>query len=703
MSHTPSRKPTDARRRQLVATGLLAFAGCSGGGGGTGIAPALAPAPDDPSPTPATRRWFVDPSDGNDTAAGSSAATALRTLPPLARGDTVLLRRGTVLEVLGDYDPKAPDVVFDAYLDEGDAADLPRPVWTLGARANFIVWTGDLEGLVFRNIAFRVPPSQTGRPAFRLSIRQPLARAPLFEDCDFTGDDGAFYADIAADCRGLTFRRCSFTCARGVSFSFGRSAAVFILATSGTSPFEVTGMLWEDNRIRHPSGLGMLIRSGSSSDDDVQQFAGKFVDASFRRNRWHDCGTSGVFLRCGFHGGMTVDDAGHYGWDGLLFEDNFIENNGGSGASIGSNVRDSRRTTTIQRNRVVNNGRLHGTTGGLQLMGLRHALVQDNVCTDNWTTAVFDGVNLFMDIFDEANSEMQTAGAVGCVVRRNLCSGARGAGGSSYAHWLAEQLDNPNSSNAPSSGIRLYFAHDNQVYANLLVDNGSGVACDKSADNDIFNNTAVACTMGYYDGVGLATRANRFVNNVSFDCDWDIYGLGTGGWTLPEPTTAEVALTALQGTWIGLSGAAQFRQVRFGVGGRNFFVRERNDPGANRGLAVVSIKQSDDEIRVHVLRPFTALRYAAGELLVGAMEAYQSGQLKRNARNAARIGSVKEMPAGNDDVLDYPQLDANWAPHPSSPLLGAGTAQPASALASVTDKAGRPYGVAPAIGAFESA
>ena len=701
MSITPSRQPIDARRRQFVATGLLSLAGCSGGGDGGVATPAEPPAPEVLPDAPAARRWFVDARGGDDSATGNSPASARRSLPALASGDTVLLRRGTTLEVLGDYDPKVAEVAFDAYLGEGDAADLPRPVWTLSAQANFIVWTGDLEGLAFRNISFRVAAGQTGRPAFRLTIRRPLARAPLFEDCEFVGDDGSFYADIAEDCEGLSFRRCTFTCARGLSFSFGGSAAVFILATSGSRPFAVTNMVWEDNRITHPTGLGMLIRSGSSSDDDVQRFAGRFVDASFRRNRWHDCGTSGVFLRCGFHDAATVEGASHYGWDGLHFEDNVIEDNGGAGASIGSNVRDTHRVTTIQRNQVLNNGRVHGTTGGMQLMGLRHALVQDNVCTGNWTTAPFDGVNLFMDIFDEATSEMQTAGAVGCVVRRNLCSGARGAGGAGYAQWLAEQRDNPNSSNAPSSGIRLYFAHGNQVYANLLVDNGSGVACDKSADNDIFNNTAVACTMGYYDGVGLATRANRFFNNVSFDCDWDIYGLGTDGWTLPEPNTAEVALTGLQGSWVGLSGTAQFSLVRYGVGGRNFFVRERNDPLATRGLAVVSMKQGEDEIRVNVLRPFSALRFGPGELLVGAMEAYQAGHLKRNARNAARVGSMKEIPAGPDDVLDYPQLDTNWVPHPSSPLRGSGAAQPASGLAPITDKAGNPYGAQPTIGAFE--
>jgi len=334
-------------------------------------------------------------------------------------------------------------------------------------------------------------------------------------------------------------------------------------------------------------------------------------------------------------------------------------------------------------------------------MGLRGALVQDNECRDNWTTDVFDGVNLFMDIFDEATDEMQTAGAVGCVVRRNVCSGARGAGGAGYADWLRQQHDNPNSSNAPSSGIRLYFARGNHVYANVLSDNGSGVACDKSADNWIFNNTAVGNTMGYYDGVGFGTRGNRYLNNLSFDCDWDQYGLGTDGWTLPEATAGEVALTAAQGTAVTLSGEGQFPLVRSGVGGRNFFVRERSDLQGKRGLAVVSVKQSDDEIQVHVLRPFSSLRFAAGELLIGAMEPYLALGRERNARCAARVGSLKEIPQGVDDVLLYPQLDPNLVPYVSSPLRGAGVPHPAALLAPITDKSGRPFGLAPTIGAFE--
>ncbi len=613
----------------------------------------------------------------------------------------MLLRGGTTLVELGDYDPRVPDVRFDSYALASDPVGTSKPVWTLSATANFIVWTGDLEGLVFRNIVFAVPPGQTGRPAFRLTVRRPLLRAPVFEVCDFVGDDGSFYADISADCAGLSFRACTFTCARALSYTYGASAAVFILATSGGRPFDVSGMVWEDNQITHPAGLGMLIRSGSSSDDDQLRFAGRFVDAAFRRNRWHDCATSGVFLRCGFHGAITIDAARHYGWDGLLFEDNVIENNGGAGASIGSNVRDTHRITTIQRNRVIGNGRLHGTTGGLQLMGLRGALVQDNECRDNWTTGLFDGVNLFMDIFDEATDEMQTAGAVGCVVRRNVCSGARGAGGAGYADWLAQQHDNPNSSNAPSSGIRLYFAHGNHVYANVLGDNGSGVACDKSADNWIFNNTAVGCTMGYYDGVGLGTRGNHYLNNLSFDCDWDHYGLGTDGWTLPEATSGEVALSAVQGTVVILSGAGQFPLVRWAVAGRNFFVRERADLQGDGGLAVVSVKHSDDEVQVHVLRPFSSLRFAAGELLIGAMEPYLALGRERNARCAARVGSLKEIPPGVDDVLLYPQLDANLAPYASSPLRGAGAPHPEALLAPITDKSGRPFGHAPTIGAFE--
>jgi parallel beta-helix repeat protein len=290
---------------------------------------------------------------------------------------------------------------------------------------------------------------------------------------------------------------------------------------------------------------------------------------------------------------------------------------------------------------------------------------------------------------------------VGCVVRRNVCSGARGAGGAGYAEWLRQQHDNPNSSNAPSSGIRLYFACGNHVYANVLSDNGSGVACDKSAENWIFNNTAVACTMGYYDGVGFGTRGNRYLNNVSFDCDWDHYGLGTDGWTLPEASTGDVVLSAMQGTAVTLTGGTQFLLVRGGVGGRNFFVRERADLQGERGLAVVSMKQSDDEIQVHVLRAFSSLRFVAGELLIGAMEPYLALGRERNARCAARVGSVKEIPPGVDDVLLYPQLDANLVPYASSPLRGAGVPHPTALLAPITDKAGQPFGSAPSLGAFE--
>jgi hypothetical protein len=207
--------------------------------------------------------------------------------------------------------------------------------------------------------------------------------------------------------------------------------------------------------------------------------------------------------------------------------------------------------------------------------------------------------------------------------------------------------------------------------------------------------------MGYYDGVGFGTRGNHYLNNVSFDCDWDHYGLGTDGWTLPEASTGDVVLSATHGTAVTLIGGGQFPLVRWGVGGRNFFVRERADLQGERGLAVVSMKRSDDEIQVHVLRPFSSLRFATGELLIGAMEPYLALGRERNARCAARVGSLKEIPLGVDDVVLYPQLDADLVPYVSSPLRGAGVPHPAALLVPITDKSGRPFGRTPTIGAFE--
>jgi parallel beta-helix repeat protein len=378
-----------------------------------------------------------------------------------------------------------------------------------------------------------------------------------------------------------------------------------------------------------------------------------------------------------------------------------VENNGGSGASLGPNFEDLRRRTVIQRNRIWNNGRLNGTTGGLQLNGLSDALVQDNDCRGNWTTATFDGVNLFMDIISSATSEMQTRGAVGCVVRRNYCADARGAGGLRYEDWLTEQRQEANSANAPSSGIRLYFGRGNIVFGNVVENNGSGIACDKSADNRIFNNTAVGCTMGFYDGVGLATRANRFENNVSHRCDWDFYGLRVEGWTPVSANAAEVQLSAVSGSYVAFTGDGEFSLVRPGVGGRNFFVREQADRQAERGLAVVSMKESDNVIRVHVLRPFSALRFAAGELLIGAMEPYLSIGNGRNARFAARIGSIRELLSGDTDVTADPLLTSDLSPAPGSPLIAAGRPIDVRTFVELTDRRGRPFGATPSIGAFE--
>ncbi len=625
-------------------------------------------------------------------------------MPTLSTGDAVFLRAGTVLELPGNYTPGAHGVSFDLYRHPDDPPDRPNPVLTTRDFGRFVMWMTNLESVRLSRLRIVAPAGVTARPALRYSVTAPVAQGLTLEDCEIEGDDGALYADLSSDCTGFTVRGCSFRAARAQTFSFGRTGAVFIVATSGTRPFQVNGLHWRGNTVTHPQGTGMMVRSGSATDDNLQSFSGRFVNATFSSNRWEHCGVAGVFLICGFHSGARIADAAdHYGWDGLLFEDNVIADNGGSGLSVGPNVRDTFRPTTIQRNRVVNNGHRLGTTGGLQLMGLSNALVQDNECTNNWTTSTFDGVNLFMDVWDGATSEMATTGAVGCVVRRNVCSGARGAGGDSYADWLMQQ--NPNSSNAPSSGIRLYFAKGNFVYGNLLVDNGSGMACDKSADNWIFNNTIVRCTMGIYDGVGLATRGNRFFNNVTHLCDWDIYGLGIDGWTPVAATTGVVRLEALAGTFVRMNGADQFFAVRMGVGARNFSVREAADGQSGHGLAVVSMKQDQDTVFVHVLRPFTRLDFAPGELLVGAMEAYRSEPFHGNARSGATVGALREVQPGPTDLTAAPRLDASHRPLADSPLLGRGlplAALPDLPFGAPTDLAGRPFAAIPSFGAYDS-
>ncbi len=624
-----------------------------------------------------------------------------RSLPALAAGDRVLIRRGTTLTVPGDYDPGRDDVVFDSYLAAADAADAPKPVWTLSGSANFVVWTGNNSGVVFRNLQFVVPFGQTGRPAFRLSTSVPVRIGLVLEDCDFVGDDGAFIGLFSAPHEGFTVRRCTFTCARAASFSYGASGCVFLKASEGPAPFMVSNMVWDGNRITSPNGPGVLIRSGSASDDNAIRHSGKFFNATFRANRVHGCGTSGVFLRCGFNAQVTIPEAGrHYGWDGLVFEDNVVEDNGGSGASIGPNIDDTVRRTVIQRNRIWNNGRRNGTTGGLQLMGLRNALIQDNDCRDNWTTSVFDGVNLFLDVFDEATSAMQTSGAVGCVVRRNYCSGARGAGGADYAAWLQQQ--NPNSSNAPSSGIRLYFARGNYVYSNILFDNGSGIACDKSADNVIFNNTIRRCTMGFYDGVGMATRGTVFVNNVTIDCDWDHYGLGMDGWSPAQPSNGPIELDAVDGHFVSFIGPGQFLLVRNGVGARNFFIRETTDPNGRLGLAVISWRDSEDRVDATVLRPFSARQFASGALSIGSLEPYASAGRRTNARYGARVGSLREMTTGPGDITADPMISGAFVPQPGSPLVGAGEAPPLTPFEQITDARLQPFRLPPTIGALES-
>lgn len=717
----------DLTRRAALASLFAAVAGCGGGDPDADAgsapqssappsppAPPAPPAPSSPLPAPpaaapsppappARPTWYVDPSNGDDSASGLRSGEARRTLPALRAGDTVLMRRGTTYRFDGNFDPGQDDIVFDAYSADGDPATAPRPVWTTSSPGQAVVWLVNRQRIVLRNLRVAVEPMTTGWPAIRFGNRRPVTQGLLIENCEVVGDDGALQGAIEAAFDGLVVRDSVFACAQAGSFAFGASGAVFIIASSGRAPFAVTGVVWEGNRVTNPRGMGMTIRSGSPTDDNQTTFPGRFVQATFRGNRWVGCGGAGVFLVCGFNARVSLDEAeGLYGWDGLLFEDNVVEDNAGSGASIGPNLRDTARRTVVQRNRVWNNGRLLGTTGGLQLNGLSHALVQDNDCRGNWTTDVFDGVNLFMDIVSGATSEMSTRGAVGCVVRGNHCADARGAGGASFEDWLVAQRQ-PNSSNAPSSGIRLYFSRANHVYANVLVNNGSGIACDKSGDNWIHHNTAVACTMGYYDGVGLATRGNRFVNNVALNCDWDFYGLGQEGWTTPRPTTAPVVLSAAIGSYVSMSGPSQFEVVRLGVAGRNSFVRETDDAAGTRGLAVVSNKESEDEVRVHVLRPFSATTFPAGALTLGSMEAYAPGALERNARHGSRLGSLRHIPAGAGDIEVDPQLDAQWRPLPASPLRRAGIAVPQPPFAELTDRGGRPFAAPPTLGAYEPA
>jgi parallel beta-helix repeat protein len=692
--------PVQITRRAAMAALFGSLSACGGGGDAASPASVPPPSPPPPPPPPPPSGWYIDPSQGSDAADGRSPAAARLTLPPLAAGDRVFFRRGTTTVFASEFVPAVADLQFDAYTAAGDAADAPPPVWTLTGAGMYVLRTGGHEGHVFRHLRFEARNGETLRPAVRLEVVRPLARGCVFEDCEFAGDDGALVGVIRAACEGLAFRRCSFTAHRAQSFAFGATGCVFVAASVGSAPFDVVGMVWEDNRIESPAGPGMLLRSGSPTDDNVASFSGRFVDADFRRNRFERCGGHGVFLVCGFHDAVTVDGAGaHYGWDGLRFEDNVVADNASSGASIGPNLKDTRRTTLIQRNVVRNNGRLKGTTGGLQLNGLRHALVQDNECHDNWTTARFDGVNLFMDVIGPSSWEMATAGAVGCVVRRNRCSGARGAGGRSYEDWLAEQ-GTPNSSNAPSSGIRVYFGRGNQVYANLLRDNGSGIACDKSADNLVFNNTAIGCTMAFYDGVGLGTRGNRFFNNVSVGCDWDFHGLELEGWTPAEATTATVALSATRGTRVRVEGDAQFAAVHGGRGAPNFCIREAADTDGSLGLAVMSAKLSDSEVQVHVLRPFSSTRFDAGALVVGAMEAYRPGMLDHNGRHGARLGSVRALQPGPADIVEDPLLGDDFRPLPASPLVGRGAVLPAPLLEQHTDLHGVPFATPPTPGAL---
>lgn len=708
--------------RRTVVAGLCALlAACGGGGGdvaqrstaGNPVAepdPAPVPAPESPSsgPPAADRPTrYVDPAQGSDAADGLSPDTALLSLPPPRSGETVLFRRGTTVVFPGAFEPRVADVQFGAYAAPADAADAALPVWTTAATGSPVLRTGGYEGVVFRQLRLSVLGQETGQPAVRLDVARATAAAVMFEDCVLEGDEGALVGAIAAECTGLAFRRCHFTAQRATQW-WSSNGCVFITTGLGVAPYAVRAMVWDDNVVRSPAGPGVLIRSGAlNEDDNVSVFAGKFINAEFRRNRVEDCGGTGVFLVCGFHADVRVTEAAaHYGWDGLRFEDNVVANNAASGVSVGPNLHDSERPTVIQRNTVHHNGHLAGTTGGLQLNGLTNALVQDNICTDNWTTAQFDGVNLFMDIISTVSAEMATTGAAGCVIRRNRCSGARGAGGGDYTSWLSAQSliisDSPaNSSNPPSAGIRLYYARSNQVYGNLLENNGSGIACDKSAGNLIFNNTILRCTMGFYEGVGLRSRGNRFFNNVLRDNDWDLYGLETQGWYATAPSTDVITLSAREGSSVELRGPSQFEALPFDPRVRNFSVRETADTaGEAGGFAVVSAHSRTGRLQVSVLRPFSALSFPAGALTIGAVEPHLPGDLQRNARFGAKLGSVRALPAGGDDLTGDLPLNTNFQPPAGSALIGAGLPVPSSALAGrPTDLNGRALGATPTLGA----
>jgi hypothetical protein len=637
--------------------------------------------------------WYLDYVNGLDTNNGTSSATPKQNVSALTltSGDTVLFAAGITHVLSNVWNIPAANITVSAY-----GLVQNKPVITHSVANAYVVTSINRNNTNISYLKLYAPASTTNRPSF-LYYNSSVANAVFtMSNCDLVGDDGAMLVNFLTSQSSAIWTNCTFSAARAVNASFGGSGAVFMQTQTG-SAFTVSGLKFDTCTFNNNPGRGLQIVSGLSTD--AVGVGGRYLMPTIQNCQFNYNGSTGLWMNIQ-RNGTTLYDLSARGFDGILVYNNQAIGNANFGMSIGPTWDNAMagvpsRQSVVRGNSIAYNC-ASGTTGNLQLNGCFGILVELNVVTGAKGTGTFDGCNIFLDIMDAA-SPASFVGCSNCTVRANTSVGAN-TFGATYASWVATAgVDN--STNPPSSGVRILRGHGNLVEHNLLIGNGCGVGLDKAIDNIVQFNTIVANGIGIYEGVGAATRNNLHRNNILLNNNRDLWGMYSGG-------GAGIAAMASINAAVTLSQATPGQNVTVSATGAfsgtytsNYAIREVSDTNGTKGYAIVQSKTDSNTLVVTILRAFTSTSFISGQLSIGSAEAFTINTPDYNCRYGATDTSLTSFSAGAHDITVDPGIDlTTYIPKSSSSAcVGVGTH-----AGYRRDFAGRQRWNPPSMGAYEA-
>jgi parallel beta-helix repeat protein len=611
--------------------------------------------------------WYLDYVNGSDANNGTSSATPKQNLSSLtvANGDTVLFAAGITHVLSNVWNIPQSNVTVSAY-----GLVQNKPTITHSVANALVVTSINRNNTKLSYLRLYAAPNTTARPAFQF-YNSTITNCTFSADhVDFVGDDGAALFSFLNSQQSCSVTNCTFTAARAVNAAYGGSGACYMLSGT-TAAFTVAGLLIDTCTFNNNPGRGLQIVSGQSGD--AVGVGGRYLMPTIQNSQFNYNGSTGLWMNIQ-RNGTTLYDLSARGFDGILVYNNQAIGNANFGMSIGPTWDNAvagvpSRKSVVRLNSIANNC-ASGTTGNLQLNGCFGILVERNVVTGAKGTGTFDGCNIFLDIMDAA-SPASFVGCSYCTVRGNTSMGANTFGGT-YAAWVATAgVDN--STNPPSSGVRILRGYRNTVENNILTGNGAGVGLDKAIDNTVQHNTIVGNGIGIYEGVGAATRNNTLQNNILLNNNRDLWGMYSGG-------GAGIAAMASINAAVTLSQASPGQNVTVTATGAfsgtytvNFAIREVGDTNGTKGYAIVQSKTDSNTLVVTILRAFTSTSFTSGQLSIGSAEPFTINTPNYNCRYGATDTSLTSFPAGANDVTTSPGLGLDYMPTAGSPTIGAGT------------------------------